>query len=173
MTKRVWESTATCWLMTKMGWESTLTHDKKGLGIIRHLLTHDKKGVGINADSWQKGGENQRWLTTKKDHYDGPLIHIVCLQERRWTTNTLCWCCWSLCWLLLYSAMLRSRADSLRSHVILQEWLVFYSAFLNIHRSGVLTALTWLVPHETAAILARSVYTIQPCTMSHHAKPHT
>ena len=33
--------------------------------------------------------------------------------------------------------------------------------------------LTWLVPHETAAVLARSVYTIQPCTMSLHAKPHT
>ena len=48
-----------------------------------------------------------------------------------------------------------------------------YSAFLNIHRSGVLTALTWLVPHETAAVSARSVYTIQPCAMSLHAKPHT
>ena len=43
---------------------------------------------------------------------------------------------------------------------------------MNIHRSGVLTALTWLVPYETAAILARSVYVIQPCTMSLHAKPH-
>ena len=69
-------------------------------------------------------------------------------------------------WSLLYSAILRSRADSLRSHVILYEWKAFYSAFLNIHRSGVLTALAWLVPHETAAISARSVYTIQPCTMS-------
>ena len=29
------------------------------------------------------------------------------------------------------------------------------------------------MPHETAAISARSVYTIQPCTMSLHAKPHT
>ena len=28
----------------------------------------------------------------------------------------------------------------------------------NIHRSGVLTALAWLVPHETAVISARSVY---------------
>ena len=28
----------------------------------------------------------------------------------------------------------------------------FYSAFLNIHRSGVLTALAWLVPHETAGV---------------------
>ena len=73
----------------------------------------------------------------------------------------------------LYSTILRFRANSLRSHVILHEWIAFYSAFLNIHRSGVLTALAWLVPHETAAISARSVYTIQPCTMSLHAKPHT
>ena len=63
-----------------------------------------------------------------------------------------CCCC---CWSLLYSAILRSRADSLRSHVILREWLVFYGAFLDIHRSGVLTAL---VPHETAAVSARFVY---------------
>ena len=49
---------------------------------------------------------------------------------------------------------------------------LFYSAFFNIHRSGVLTALAWLVPHESAAVSARSVYTIQPCTMSLHAKPH-
>ena len=78
-------------------------------------------------------------------------------------------------WLLLYSAILRCRADSLRSHVILHEWIAFYSAFFcfcfNIHRS--VTALAWLVPQETAAISARSVYTIQPCTMSLHAKPHT
>jgi len=35
------------------------------------------------------------------------------------------------------------------------------SSFLNIHRSGVLTALAWLVPHETAAVSARPVYTTQ------------
>ena len=40
-------------------------------------------------------------------------------------------------WSLLYSAVLRSRADSLRSHVFLHEWLAFYSAFLNILRCGV------------------------------------
>ena len=38
---------------------------------------------------------------------------------------------------------------------------------------SVLTALAWLVPQETAAVSARSVYTIQPCTVSLHAKPHT
>ena len=52
----------------------------------------------------------------------------------------------------------------------------FFSLFLsfsNIHRSSVLTVLAWLVPHETAAVSASSVYTIQPCTMSLHANPHT
>ena len=44
----------------------------------------------------------------------------------------------------------------------------FYSAFLNIHQRGVLTVLTWLVPHEAAAYSLCSVYTIQPCTMQSH-----
>ena len=73
-------------------------------------------------------------------------------------------------WLIddrLYSAILRSWADSLRSHVVLHEWLAFYSAFLNIHRSGVLTALAWLVPHETAAISAQVL-----CTPYNHAPCH-
>jgi len=68
----------------------------------------------------------------------------------------------SCCWLLLYSVIL-----SLHSHEILHEWTAFYSAFLNIYWSGVLTALVWLVPHETAAISARSVYTIRVTTMLH------
>ena len=74
-------------------------------------------------------------------------------------------------WLLLYRVILCSRADSLRLHVILHEWIAFYSALFP-YQSGVLTALAWLVPHETAAISTCSVYTIQPCTMSLHAKPH-
>ena len=77
---------------------------------------------------------------------------------------------WGWWWLLLYSAILHSQADSLHLHVILHEW--HFSVFLNVHQSGVLTELAWLEPHETAAISARSVYTIQPCTTSLHAKPH-
>ena len=72
----------------------------------------------------------------------------------------------------LYSAILCSWADSLHLHVILHAWLAFYSTFLNSHQNGVLTALTWLVLRETAAVSARSVYTIQPCTVSIPAKPH-
>ena len=77
------------------------------------------------------------------------------------------------CWSLLYSAVLHSWANSLRLHVILHEWTAFYTtSVLNIHRSGVHTVLVLLVPHETDTILARYVYTIQPCTMSLHTKPH-
>ena len=75
-----------------------------------------------------------------------------------------------LYWSLLYSAILRSWADSLRSHVILHEWIAFYSAFLNIHRSGVLTALAWLVPQESAARESQSRRVL--CTPYNHAPCH-
>ena len=38
---------------------------------------------------------------------------------------------------------------------------------LNIHQSGVLTALVWLVPHETAAVSAQVL-----CTPYNHAACH-
>ena len=71
-------------------------------------------------------------------------------------------------WLLLYyiyihSTVLHSEADSLRSHVILHEWLPFYSTFLNIHQSGELTMLA----HESAAISAQVL-----CTPYNHAPCH-
>ena len=48
------------------------------------------------------------------------------------------------------------------------KWVAvaFYSAFLNFHKGGVFTVL--FACYMAAAISARSVYTIQPCTMSHH-----
>ena len=75
----------------------------------------------------------------------------------------------------LYSAYSPlSWADSLRSYVVLHEWQGLYSAFfffffffLNIKRSGVLTALAWLVPHETAAVSAQVL-----CTPYNHAPCH-
>ena len=73
-------------------------------------------------------------------------------------------------WSLLYSAIPRSWAGSLRSHVILHEWIAFYSAFLNIHRSGVLTALAWLVPQESAARESQSRRIL--CTPYKHAPCH-
>ena len=43
----------------------------------------------------------------------------------------------------------------------------FITRFLNIHRRGVLTVLTWLVPRETAAISAQIL-----CTPYNHAPCH-
>ena len=65
-------------------------------------------------------------------------------------------------YIALFSAL--GQTHCARMWLILHEWIAFYSAFFTILRSGALTALAWLVPHETAAISARSVYTIQPCT---------
>ena len=63
-----------------------------------------------------------------------------------------------------YIALFSALEHSLRSHVILHEWLAFYSAFLNIHQSGVLysagmAGATW----NCCPLGASSVYTIQPC----------
>ena len=59
---------------------------------------------------------------------------------------------------------LSSRLTALLMHVILNEWLLFIARFwistkvLYVQRCLV---ATWLVPRETAAVSARSVYTIQ------------
>ena len=74
-------------------------------------------------------------------------------------------------WLIddhLYSAILRSLEQTHCARL----WLdmsdkLFIARFLNIHRSGVLTALAWLVPHETAAISAQVL-----CTPYNHAPCH-
>ena len=52
-----------------------------------------------------------------------------------------------------------------------QVSVAFYSLFCNIHQSGVLTVLIHhyiIEPHETAAISACFVYTLQPCVMLCH-----
>ena len=61
-------------------------------------------------------------------------------------------------WLIddhLYSAILRSLEQTHCARLwFYMSGKLFIVRFLNIHRSGVLTALAWLVPHETAAISA-------------------
>ena len=50
--------------------------------------------------------------------------------------------------------------------MILNEWLVFYSSFwifTQVLHSQRCLVVTWLVPRQTAAVSARSAYTIQPC----------
>ena len=76
-----------------------------------------------------------------------------------------------LFWLIddrLYSAILRSleQTHCARMWFYMSDQL-FIARFLNIHRSGVLTALAWLVPHETAAVSAQVL-----CTPYNHAPCH-
>ena len=57
------------------------------------------------------------------------------------------------------------------------RFCLFVCLLLNIHRSGVFTALAWLVPHETAAVLAQVLctpYNHAPCRFlqSHIRKVH-
>ena len=49
----------------------------------------------------------------------------------------------------------------------MSDWL-FKAHFEYPPKWWTCSAVTWLVPRETAAVSARSVYTIQPCTISRH-----
>ena len=78
-------------------------------------------------------------------------------------------CCWSL----LYSSTFDSQADSLHScHMwfwmresLFQGQFWISTKMVQIQHCLVVTQL---LPCETVAVSACSVYTIQPCTMSHH-----
>ena len=93
-------------------------------------------------------------------------MHAVTHAPRR-TACRGCCCCWSL----LYIAILRSPADSLRLRVILNSDPLSIVRFLIPTEVVYLQRcliVTWLMPRETAADSESSVYTIQPCTMSRH-----
>ena len=85
-----------------------------------------------------------------------PYISLVSLHSK-----PCMYSCW--CGLLLYRLFFALK----QTHSFCM-WF-YMSEFLNIHWSVVLAALAWLVLHETAAISACSVYTIQPCTLLHKA----
>jgi len=129
---------------------------------VRHLFTN-KDWCSLRPRSIFKHDH----ITTARCSRSSADVNVLCLfTARRYQTNLL------MTVDSLNIALFSALGHSLRSHVGLHESLAFYSAFLNIHRSGVLRALTWLVPHETAAVSAGSVYTIQPRHFK-QIKPHT
>ena len=75
-------------------------------------------------------------------------------------------------YIVLFSALKQTDCAFVTCH---SKWGTTFSMHvLNIHRSGVLKRflVTWLVPHETATVLAFcSECTTWPCTMSHHFMP--
>ena len=69
-------------------------------------------------------------------------------------------------YIALFSALL-SRLTALACASTLRVTSLLIVHFLNIRQSGVLTVLAWLVPYETAAILAQVL-----CTPYNHAPCH-
>ena len=65
-----------------------------------------------------------------------------------------------IAFILCYS---RYRADSLRSYAILNEWLAFAARYFWVSTEMMYlqrcSVVTWLVPHETAAVSAHVPYT--------------
>ena len=76
-------------------------------------------------------------------------------------------------WLMItYTALFSALLSRLIALACGSTWVTSFIAFfiffiLNIHRSGVLTALAWLVPHETAAVSAQVL-----CTPYNHVPCH-
>ena len=99
----------------------------------------------------------------------------VCVRERERERERLrdddCFlnfCIYIYIYITLFSALEQTHCTCMW---FLQEWLAFYSAFLNIHRSCVLIliALAWLLPCEAAdTVTARRVL----CTPYNHAPCH-
>ena len=76
---------------------------------------------------------------------------------------------WMMSFLMItYIALFSALLSRLTVLACGSTWVTsFIVRFLNIHRSGVLTALAWLVPHETAAVSAQVL-----CTPYNHAPCH-
>ena len=72
-------------------------------------------------------------------------------------------------WLMIaYIALFSALLSRLTALACGSTWVTsFIARFLNIHRSGVLTELAWLVLHETAAVSAQVL-----CTPYNHAPCH-
>ena len=72
-------------------------------------------------------------------------------------------------WLMItYIALFSALLSRLTALVCCSTWVTsFIVRFLNIHQSGVLTVLAWLMPHETAAVSAQVL-----CTPYNHAPCH-
>ena len=83
------------------------------------------------------------------------------------TSTVIWWRWWWWWWSLLYSAILRSRADSLRSHVILHEWIAYFIVRVWIS-TEVVYLQCWHGWCHMNLLLSRRVL----CTPYNHAPCH-
>ena len=82
-------------------------------------------------------------------------------------------------WLMIaYIALFSALLSRLTAFACGSAWVTSFIAcffvfcFLIIHRSGVLTALAWLVPHETAAVSAQVLWTPYNHAPCHFMQSH-
>ena len=89
------------------------------------------------------------------------------------TSSTQVFCKWKglrlvCCWSLLCNAILHSWANSLRLHVILQEWIALYSAFLTINMKLLPSRLVLCTPYHFMQSLVCEVYACLAVTCHPH-----
>ena len=78
------------------------------------------------------------------------------IQLRTYTSLGLCPDCLTPWLMIIYIALFSALLSRLTALACGSTWVTsFIARFLNIHWSGVLTALAWLVLHETAAVSAQ------------------
>ena len=95
-------------------------------------------------------------------------MHVLVTTRRRANTLVLIFDWLMIAYIALFSALLsRFTALACGSTWVTSFIAYFLNIFFNINRSGVLTALAWLVPHETAAVSAQVL-----CTPYNHAPCH-
>ena len=95
----------------------------------------------------------------------GGFQYVACISGGVfWINAGEVYCC---CWSLLYSVVLQSRGDcALVARDSRWVAVAFYSTFWISTQVVCLQCrliVAWLVPRETAAILAHSVHTLEPC----------
>jgi len=121
----VWSEMTTCDEMNLFAW-------KVMFSVILASLSMESQH-DVKLTSWvllPKEGKRKKKKRKEKKANDCLAGRILTLESdyvkfMKETAYVVDCCCWSL----LYSAILRSRADSLRSHLILPEWLVFIARF--------------------------------------------
>ena len=109
-----------------------------------------------------KGGLNFQWFL--QQHLKTVLPDMLTVLHV-WKVCTIDWL--MIAYIALFSALLSRLTALAGGSTWVTSFIVRFLLLLNIHQSGALTALLWLVPHETAAVSAQVL-----CTPYNHAPCH-
>ena len=110
-----------------------------------------------------------KWTGWGKNYWKCVGQHVFELAWKVSACSDECIYCALIDWLMIaYIVLFSALLSRLTALTCGSTWVTsFIAHFLNIHRSGVLTVLAWLMPHETAAVSAQVL-----CTPYNHAPCH-